>query len=322
MRAIAALSVMWTHAPLIGTHWGNIWKHVAGAMRFGVPFFTIAALILLNRSIAKRPEEPVGVYAKGRFARLVPPLIVWSVIYIVFYAVMRHFGGGKQVPIGPGLLLGGAAIHLWFLPFILIACVLAFPLLKAVRAKPGLKPIVAFTLCLAAAGAVFLPNRFPPERYGGIDAGALFFFEQAIWNLPTFFAGIAIAMYYPQSLTARQSFIASLVGMVIVVAAAVLAYKRVSSSGIQLAKGFGISLIALSTWSPWFVRKLAWFGRLSFGVYLVHLLYVSLFRDMGGWWFDIRHVAFYPVVTLLAFVASYATAVLANRVAWAKFLFP
>ncbi|HEX8912239.1 MAG TPA: acyltransferase family protein [Humisphaera sp.] len=318
MRVAAALAVVVAHTPLVGTPWGNVWKHATGSLRFGVSFFIVAGMILLARSIARRPDQTLAAYASARAARLLPPLAAWSAIYAGFYwAMAAWLGARNDVVPGPGLVLGGAAIHLWFLPFILAAGVAGFPLLRLAQRRPAARRWLLPALAAAAGAAMCVPNKVE-----GFDRGTSWFLSQAAWSLPTVFAAVAVAMVYPRRVTGRAAGAAAAAGAVAFVVACALAYKGVSSPAIQLAKGVAVSLVALAPWSPAPVRWLARLGTLSFGVYLCHLLFVTLFRELGGRVVPAGHAAFYPAVTVLAFAASYSAAVLANRTRAGKVLFP
>jgi len=83
-----------------------------------------------------------------------------------------------------------------------------------------------------------------------------------------------------------------------------------------------VAMVALSHWSPRLVQWLGHLGTLSFGVYLVHLIWVNVFREVGRRVTSPDPVWFYPAVAVAAFAASYASAVLANRTRLGKVLFP
>lgn len=313
MRVVAAFGVVWAHTPLTG-----VWHRVSGATRFGVAFFLIAAMILLARSLARRPGQRLADYAAARASRLLLPLALWSVIYVAFYwAVGRFLGGRNDVQIGPGLLLGGAAIHLWFLPFVLVACVAAFPVLKFGQTHPEARTWLVPVLGMAAAVAMFLPTAYPT-----LDRGTRIFLETASWSVPTTLAGVAIALVYPRRLNATAATLLTAAGFVLFAAAAYAAWTGVRSPAVQLAKGVAVAMVALSPWSPPAVTRLAKLGTLSFGVYLVHLLFVTLFRELGGRIASPAALWFYPAVAVLAFAASYGCAVAFNRTRVGKVLFP
>lgn len=313
MRVVAAFGVVWMHTPQAGP-----WLKVAQTVRFGVAFFTMAALILLARSLDRRPEQKMLDYARTRASRLLVPLALWSAVYIAFYlAVNRWLGTPIFLQANVGLLLGGAATHLWFLPFILFACVAAFPLLQAVQTAPQSKRWLVPALVAAGVASVFLPKEFDQ-----LNQGAKVFFFNATWAVPTYFFGMAAAMVYPKELTGRWRLVVPIAGLVMFAVAATCAWKGVSSPAIQAAKGLAVAMVALTPWSPKLIQMLGKLGTLSFGVYLVHLLFVVSFREVGKRYVSPDVIWFYPAVAALAFVTSYAVAVAGNRTKLGKVMFP
>ena len=338
MRVLAALAVVCTHTPEIG-----IWKRVTSAMQFGVSFFTIAALILLARSIGRRPEQTFLAYTSARVRRIAVPLLLWSAIYVAFFWLMHRAFGTRvwgyyelrtrgALEIMRGFLLGGAAIHLWFLPFILATCVGAFGLLKlAHQSRFARQGLVATMVILGALAVVALHWAAAKSPGGSLSAGPLahfdrgtrLFLEYSLWTLPTLFWAIAIAMVYPKNLSDRAAAIMAALGAILFIVSALAAWNGVQSPAIRAAKGVAVAMMALSHWSPRFVQVLARWGMLSFGVYLVHLLFVTLIRELGykagmtG-----GRIWFYPAVALAAFMASYACTMVMSRHRLGRLLFP
>lgn len=313
MRVVAAFSVVLMHTPQ-----GGPWDPIARAQRFGPALFTTAAIILLSRSLQRRPDQAFGTYSLRRIHRLGLPLVLWSLIYAGFYWLNQRFLGGRNdVDFGVGFLLGGASIHLWFLPFLLIVGILAFPVLKFVQYHPETRYWLAAVLLLCMVASLFIPQKYPD-----FDRGVRIFLEQSVWSVPTAFAGLAIAIVIPKRIPESATPFIFAIGGAIFVAASYASYRGIKSPVIQLAKAFAVTGIALAPWSPWIVRKLATLGTLSFGVYLVHFMYVTALRELGKRVASPTEIWFYPAIVVVAFVLSYATAIAANRTKWGKVLFP
>ena len=131
LRILAILAVVALHA-IAGyfadsslyatkTWWAlNVMNSVT---RFGVPVFLMISGYLILKG---DPEEPIGVFLKRRFSRILIPFLVWNGIYIAADAWMG------RVPFS----LGGAVLrvlqrdvsyHFWFV-YLLIALYLFAPL--------------------------------------------------------------------------------------------------------------------------------------------------------------------------------------------------
>ena len=148
------------------------------------------------------------------------------------------------------------------------------------------------------------------------------FLEQSIWSVPTAFAGVAIALIIPKRISESAVPYLLAIGGALYIAASYAAWKGLKTPVIQLVKAVAVTGIALAPWSPMLVRSLAKLGTLSFGVYLVHLLFVTTFRELGKKIASPTDIWFYPAVVLLSFVLSYACAILCSKSRLGKVLFP
>ena len=299
----------------------------ADAARFGTAFFTVAALILAIRSLDRRPDQSFSGYAITRTKRLGIPLILWSAIYAVFYLILEAvLKKNLRAGYGIGVILGGASTHLWFLPYILLACVAGFPVLKFAHLNPISKHWLVPLLIVAGAAFLFVgvPVQFTSADPSSsiTDVGLRDFLFYTTWSLPTFFWGLAIAIVYPKKLSNTLSNVIAIAGVLLFIAAFTVSLKGYSSPVIQALKGVAAAGIALSHWSPKFVRVLAKYGTLSFGVYLVHMLFVTLFREVGGMYIPTSKLWFYPAVAVLSFFCAYAVSIVCNKSRLGKVLFP
>lgn len=111
-----------------------------------LPFF-LMLLMLLAWPAAER--QPFGAYATGRVRRLMLPWLVWSGVYAALkLAEVALTGRTLGAEFAPWMLLAGPALHLWFLPFAALACLVLWPLARAASgvasgAGPALSPTLA-----------------------------------------------------------------------------------------------------------------------------------------------------------------------------------
>ncbi len=324
MRVLAALAVIFTHVSQSG-----LAKKLSGSLQFGVAFFTVAAMILLARSIARRPSQKWLDYTRVRTQRVMGPLLVWTAIYVVFfYGIYRVFGRGvwvdeyhfdtTAVPKSLlGLLLGGAAIHLWYLPFILIACIGAFPLLKIAHARPIVR--YAGAVALAVLGWLCIKIQYNPTGYGyGTDT----FLRLSLYTMPSLCWAIAMAMVYPKHVKSSHAIWIVPAGVALFIACAYASWQGMSSPLIRAGKGVAAGVISLAPWSPLIVQLLAKLGQLSFGVYLVHFLFVHVSREVVAKLVGPVGLTGVLAQTALVFVISYVCVFACSRTKWGKLLFP
>ena len=76
-RALACVLVVLLHVAALGFHqWDKNWwasNTYDGLARISVPLF-----LMLSGALLLHKREPLGVFFKKRFRRILPPLIGWS----------------------------------------------------------------------------------------------------------------------------------------------------------------------------------------------------------------------------------------------------
>jgi peptidoglycan/LPS O-acetylase OafA/YrhL len=256
------------------------------------------------------------------------PLLIWTAIYVGFFYVMYRFAGHgawrqyafashSWIENAVGLLLGGAAIHLWFLPFILLACVIAFPLLQLAHIKPASRYLIIPLLLLIGFAGTFLPR---PSADAAL--GIRVFLEYSTYTITTLCGAIALAMVYPKHLRSELAIWIVVCGIGLFAVCSYASWQGISSPLIRAGKGVAAGVVSLAPWSPLFVQWLAKLGTLSFGVYLLHLLMVQVTREATARWYGPVGLGGVLVQTAVAFVASYACVYACSRGRLGKLLFP
>jgi hypothetical protein len=104
-----------------------------GLFGIGLPLFLLLSIALA----VQRPEPPpTRSFVQRRIQRLLVPWLFWCALLALLRAeVARHHGGRGDEWWTPWMLLYGPEVHLWFLPFIAVAGLVAH---LAQRASLGL----------------------------------------------------------------------------------------------------------------------------------------------------------------------------------------
>ena len=111
-RLVAAFGIVLFHSKAPGGQFGYA----------ALPFFLMVMIMLAVPSAAHRP---FGSFAKDRAARLLLPWLIWSAVYGIFKlanVVLHHKPFSDDFSLS--MVLTGPAIHLWFLPFAFLACLM------------------------------------------------------------------------------------------------------------------------------------------------------------------------------------------------------
>ena len=148
-RLIAAFGIVVFHAGAPGAAIGYA----------ALPFFLMLMLVFALPGAARRD---ISSYARGRWRRLMRPFLLWSGVYgALKLAEVALTGATLRDEFALHMLLTGPAIHLWFLPFAFVCCLLLFALARRARHHADLWAfgLVAAALLLQAArqDQVFAP---------------------------------------------------------------------------------------------------------------------------------------------------------------------
>lgn len=285
----------------------NIYGSVA---RISVPlFFMISGYLLLPRSESLR-----SFYIK-RMPKLLVPLVVWSLIYLLWYC-----GGHTCTPnvISYLLLIKGAYYHLWFL-YSLIGIYLILPVLRRIISPDSDKKILWYLigLWLVFQPVLAIANQFWNFKINisaPLATGFTAFFflgyllgEKAlsrsgiILSIVIFMLGIlaTIAGNYFLALNSGQSdgFFYDFVSLNVILAsgAAFVLLRRISEVRIFTAsKIHSITRLLTSA---------------SFGIYLIHVLVIEVLSDR----IPLAHINSFmgypiwsvPLVSTIVFILSF-----------------
>ncbi|HEV8608293.1 MAG TPA: acyltransferase [Tepidisphaeraceae bacterium] len=296
-RGLGCIGVIWVHTVIDSPDLAR----AAALARFGTAFFAIAAIFFLLHGLSSKASDGITSYALQRFRRLYLPFLVWSLIYMILRNGKRLLlTDDGLVLLGPSRLLLGTARHLWFLPFILMACIACYPLRSILTRLRFGRLIIAFAF--AAIGLVVARIRCPDlprlEPYIGK------FYLNAWMFLPGVLWGIALASLHPllpRKLTATP--LIAILGLAILIGATTWLWfvsevpfvdSRSVPSLPRNLSGLGLLLVALYPLRSRLLSPLAAFGRTTYGVYLVHLLFVDPLQLLARhahlgrhWWLDI-----------------------------------
>jgi fucose 4-O-acetylase-like acetyltransferase len=314
-RLAAAFAIALCHSVQI-----PLLQHIFGPGLMGTSFFAAAAMYFLVRGLRKDPDRSYPRYARARFQRLILPFVGWNICYFLMRVVCDHWIERRPIiPMTPAMFLLGYENKLWFLPFIFIASLLAFPIARYGLRWASLRTAIVI-LCIAI-GVTFclLP---PPETY--LPDTALFIFLQRIFRiLPCTVWGIAIGL--SQDAEAERRW-ASNQMPVIACAAIILSVLLGWTWGVTVVVrnlgGLGLLVLGLSLPNanvPAVVRK---YAPKSFGIYLIHPLMI------GVWVIVLRRIGLHHNIAteLLTYipiiVSTIALLTLVQGSRWTRWLIP
>ncbi|PZQ51496.1 MAG: hypothetical protein DI556_04880 [Rhodovulum sulfidophilum] len=279
-RLPAALGVVWFHMQAPG------WRIACGALGL----FIILAVVFAAGAVARQGR---AAFLRGRLARLAPPWLFWSGFYLATTAALLRDPLAALTPASPRAFLIGGALHLWFLPFLLLASGLVALVAPALRARRGFAALFMVALPLAVGCFWAQAALSPPAP-----------FAQWAFGLPCVLYAL-LAARDGEGAPARLGFLA-------LVAAGAFALGAREDIGPFLITALGFELVwRLGPRGGW----LAAGSGCAFGVYLLHPFFILVYHKLLAG--DGRS----PEAVLLVFAASFlATAALRRVPSMRRFL--
>lgn len=326
LRVIATVAVVMLHVAnqhyresFPGTQWAIRMSYDA-IVRWGVPvFLMISGALFLNpvREVSLR-----HLYGKN-LLRIVVAFFVWSYIYSF-----------NRINAGPwdkslSLLLAGPS-HLWYLKM-LVGIYIAVPLLRAITANRSTARyfvvvaaiatfVVPFVLALCKQHcntmAVSAVKRFYDALYINVTAGYSGYFV----------LGHYLYTYRPSLRGRRIIYALGIVALLVIVTATPLYSHRTGKSVNWFVNYLTPTVMALSAavfvWATARPRNLGdrfnrWIvqaSRLSFGIYLVHVLLLRTALQHHIDSSSLNPLYFIPLYTLLTFVVAYVISFVLNKI--------
>lgn len=284
IRCAACLMVILLHsispyifnASYYGTKSWGMFLVMNSICRTGVPLFLMISGYLL---LSDYRSGGIGDFYKRRIPHIVLPLAAWNAIYYVFFAVV------DKTPISfmdftGKVLNSGSAYHLWYL-YTLLGIYLLIPFLKKITDACSLKQLCLLLLLICFCGTIrpFINTVTPVYIY--------FFDPLANGYLGYFLLGYILGKLPLKKRFTIPLLTAGLSGLLLDVIHGSFAS---SPSGIVLPHNGGYDIAHFLLAAGLFVLVRGVFGsavgigflkrlsRLTFGVYLTHVIFIELIQ--------------------------------------------
>ena len=299
MVAVVAIHTLSTCPSLLALH---------RVLSFAVPCFVMMSLVLLFPRVHGASLRERGHLLVRRSARLAQPYLVWSGVFFI----LRSLFGTMRYSVGNALgvlLLGGAAMHLYFIPLLLL-----FTLLSCAMPPRGGVPAALWVALFLVSTCVHFTG-CPSLPFGNHETRA--FPAYLCFELPFLFAGGLLGLWYWRSAHGAGRNDAGLgwVGLFVPWGGAILC----RALGVRLGGTYAGSLLLVLSICLFFLGFLAIrrplpvivsrLAAVAMGVYYVHPVFLAGMMRLEtalGW--DHGHVA----VTIARFGLVLIASVLAS----------
>ena len=336
-RVVATLAVIIVHmaTPAVftgfdphnatNTDWwiGNVYDSVC---RFCVPVF-----VMLTGALLLPHNVGLGNFLKKRFSRILLPFLFWSLVYIAFNLALHVRDNGAQATfghIGEWLFLqvtGGAAPHLWYV-YMILGLYLFIPIIQPWVATASNKALLYFlgiwfvTVLYHQQKTVVVDSPFDLSYFGGyigylilgyFIAERLIIMHAMLYSAIIMFitgVGFTIAGTY-MSTIAKGSFSHAF-------------YEYLTFNVVLAAIGVFVIFKGLPAFKNSTTANTVrnFISRYGYGIYLSHLLVLSLLAHFG-----INHNLITPIVgiplsALICLAISAALVYLINKLPYGRYI--
>lgn len=311
---------------------GPFWIGIINSLcRTAVPLF-----VMISGFFLLPVKEEMDTFFKKRFIRVAVPFVIWCMLYAIYKVFMGQTSWTEagvnilHIPVNFGTDVG----HLWYI-YMLIGLYLFAPIISpwvASASRKGMEfylVIWAITLCVPYIHVVFPAilgecywNQTPLLYYFSGFLGYMilaayikkFMFEKRAWNLPVglllIFVGYAIT---------AGGFISLLDSKYVPNLELTWGFETINVCMMSVGIFLLLKNVHFANPSSAFVRGIADISRLSYGMYLLHIMilffYFGQFDSMFG-----SVLIKVPVIAFCTFVTSYLIIKLISLLPGSKYI--
>lgn len=337
LRTIAMLGVIVIHisSPLVNMTWAKnmpywwIGNVVDSAVRFAVPVF----LMLSGATLLGNEYEPKEFY-KRRFTRVLLPFLFWLVVYWIYrWATLSvksepHDLSATLSWAGNLFMKEGVSKHFWYI-YMIVFIYLFIPLLNK-----GLKLLnmsMLSNVLLLWVVLTYVLKSVPLNMYGwNTDFGSKFlgYFLYSGYLLLGYF--LVHLRTNPEKL---QPLAGALFGISVFVSAFVTWFLSAKAHHLDLSMYSYLSVntliqsIALFLWIKDSTIRNKYISQInsrisnsSYGIYLVHILVISILFDNGIYWKFAHPLISLPLLTLSVLIISFGVVFVFRKIPFGKYI--
>ncbi len=309
--------ILYGYGKISDVSW-NIGNFYDGMVRFCVPvFFMLSGALLLSK------DYKLSYFLKKRFWRIIPPLIFWSLIYIFYDYILtgdKSFTFIDFIKLIIKNILYKSQFHLWFV-YSLLGLYLFIPILRKWIKNSSNNEILYFLGIWLATIIYKLP-----------------YFNTYLPNIPltnfTGFVGYLVLGYYLSTIKIRNRYIPFLfiiIGTgVTIYGTYYLTYEK--NEFYEYLYGYLTPNVLLSSIGIFLIAKnfklknkriknsIVFLSDQSFGIYLAHILILTLLNKIGLNWQFTSPIISIPLISVVCFSLSSLTIYLLRKIKYGNYI--
>ncbi len=336
LRALATIAVVVIHVdtPVMNMNYArnmDFWwvgLIIDNMVRFAVPLF----LVLSGATLLTKQYSLIDFYKK-RMSRVLIPFLFWLPAYWVFrWFMLQAWERPRDIysilQWGADLFVAeGVSKHLWFVYMILLLY-LFVPFIAGLLKKASRRNVLIFLISWLVLNGLQLSGVFAVDSFGLII--------KKLYSY-SLYAGYLVLGYFLFTSTVRfkaEKLLAVLIFVISVIVASVSTYylsRQCGKQTLTMMNSFSLNTF-LQTVAVFVFFKNTYFknkivlkiirtiSNYSFGIYLVHIMVISLFFRVGIFWTMAHPLVSVPFVVLLTLLTSFSVIYLLRKIPFmAKF---
>ena len=224
-----------------------------------MPFFAAVTGFYAAAHFLRHSEQRFLSYAHDRFHRLYIPFMVWSGIYLLVRVAARYTFADSNMPlIETNVLWTGPSHHLWYIPFAFVAS-----LTTAIYARLPFRQFTSIAALIFGSVVALTPR---PEWMSGYTVSLSYD------ALPALSWGCAVGIITRGQLPSSHGF--GLIGLSVFLTTVLLLSIVGRVRALENVAGIA-GLFAGRVSVPRLIALAVPPGRLTYGIYLIHILFVE-----------------------------------------------
>jgi surface polysaccharide O-acyltransferase-like enzyme len=332
LRVVATIAVILLHIsssplPQFGaispfSWWvGNIYD---STVRFCVPVF-----VMITGALLLPQKYEINYFLKKKLLRLILPLAFWSFIYITFSLSVKYIHGERIafLEIVQYIFVSiqkGSSYHFWYI-YMIIGIYLFIPIIGKWAQNCLDKEILYFLAIWLFT--IFLNQPIISKFKPGID-----------FTYFTGYLGYLILGYYLSRKSFNNQVKASIISIIIIALGIVITilgtyigsnhkgafydpfYNYLSPNVLIVSIGVFILFKNEYNYNTKYFKISNFISRYSYGIYLVHIIVISLLYKLGLYWNSLNPIIGIPLTTVLCLVISGGIIYLINKLPFGKYI--
>jgi peptidoglycan/LPS O-acetylase OafA/YrhL len=320
-RGLAAFGVVWLHSsviqdkPVVET---VTWLKLRD---FSLPLIVMSSFFVLTISMLRKPESRFWSFFITRFKRLWLPLFIWTSVYCLMWTYVMPFILRWNYADFPSIdVFFSGYMHLWFLQFIFLGSMIAYPVLCWVKSKSEserIKLSVFFFLAAALHAILYkllIQSVQQTLHLFNPSPSLMVFTEQA--SKYAFFIPVAIGLGLLRgkinNLFRQNVFrICSLIAVLLSLIAHIALEKNSLTAPLY---GITAFLVALQPWKRISFRLIYISAAYSYGIYILHYFLCQVLQVLvSSGKHQLNSAAIFSIAVLF-YVMSFGVAVLLRKI--------